>query len=65
MSNSRFPEASRWMRASEQLRQKFRLRKDAAELEKLLQRVEYLAIQAGREWGLEQARNGEGEARTH
>lgn len=53
------------MRASEQLRQKFRLRKDAAELEKLLQRVEYLAIQAGREWGLEQARNGEGEARTH
>jgi ribosomal protein L19E len=61
----RYPESSRWLRATSELREKFRRRKDADELERLLQRVEYLAIQAGREWGLEEARRGKGPGGTH
>jgi len=51
----RFEAGSRWLRASEELREAFKRRRDRERLERLLDAIERAAIEAGREWGREEA----------
>lgn len=51
----RFPASSKWLQASQALRETFKRRRDKDRLVRLLEVVERAAIEAGREWGREEA----------